>query len=354
VCGPFAQDVEHCVDPPRFVHVAQGYTLRRKTRRRSSRLAFEVRTRRSGSVAGRIVSNSQMQTTNRSTTHFFTVDVEEYFQVKALESVVSRDQWLTRPSRVARSVDALLTTLDNHGVRGTFFVLGWVARQRPQVVRSIVDAGHEIASHGYSHERVTALTPDAFREDVRSSKQVLEDVSGTEVLGYRAPSFSIIPGYEWAFDTLIEEGFRYDSSLFPIRRRGYGYPSAPRVPHLIHRQAGVLAEFPLATTRFLNVPVPAAGGGYLRQFPLGVIRRAFREATQRGESATFYIHPWEIDPDQPRLPVSQLNRIRHYRGLDSTLDRIERLLEEFRFDTIASHLARLAPDGAPTLTVGAA
>lgn len=295
-----------------------------------------------------------MQTTNRSTTHFFTVDVEEYFQVKALESVVARDEWLTRPSRVARSVDALLTTLDLHDARATFFVLGWVARHRPHVVRAIVDAGHEIASHGFSHERVTALTPDAFREDVRSSKRVLEDICGTGVLGFRAPSFSIIPGYEWAFDVLIEEGYRYDSSLFPIRRRGYGYPSASRLPHLIHRKCGELAEFPLATTRFLNVSVPAAGGGYLRQFPFGVIRRAFREASHRGESATFYIHPWEIDPDQPRLPVSRLNRIRHYRGLSSALGRIESLLAEFRFDAIASHLSRLAPDGASKLTAGAA
>jgi polysaccharide deacetylase family protein (PEP-CTERM system associated) len=295
-----------------------------------------------------------MHTRNRPTTHFFTVDVEEYFQVKALESIVSRDEWLTRPSRVARSVDALLATLDRHGARGTFFTLGWVARHRPQVVRSIVDAGHEIASHGFFHERVTALRPETFREDIRSSKRALEDVCGTEVLGYRAPSFSIVPGYEWAFDALIEEGYRYDSSLFPIRRRGYGYPSAPRVPHLIHREAGELAEFPLATTRFLNVSVPAAGGGYLRQFPLSVIQRAFREASERRESATFYIHPWEIDPAQPRLAVSHLNRIRHYRGLDSALGRIERLLQEFRFDTISSHLPILAPNGVPTVKAGAA
>jgi polysaccharide deacetylase family protein (PEP-CTERM system associated) len=295
-----------------------------------------------------------MQTMNRPATHFFTVDVEEYFQVKALESVVSRGEWLTRPSRLPRSIDALLATLERHGARGTFFTLGWVARHRPQVVRSIIDAGHEIASHGFFHERVTALTPETFREDVRSSKRVLEDVSGKEVLGYRAPSFSIVPGYEWAFDTLIEEGYQYDSSLFPIRRRGYGYPSAARVPHLIHRQAGELAEFPLATTRFLNVSVPAAGGGYLRQFPLGVIQRAFREASQRRESATFYIHPWEIDPDQPRLAVSRLNRIRHYRGLDTALGRIERLLEEFRFEAISSHLSSLAPNRIPTVKAGAA
>jgi len=275
------------------------------------------------------------------TSHFFTVDVEEYFQVRALESVVRREDWLSRPSRVAHSIDALLRRLESHGARGTFFVLGWLAQHRPDVVRAIADAGHEIGSHGFWHERVTALDRNSFREDVRSSKRALEDLIGAPVVGYRAPNFSIVPGCEWAFDVLLEEGYRYDSSLFPIRRRGYGYPGACRVPHLIQRKAGALAEFPLATTRILAYQVPAAGGGYLRQFPYAVIRRAFREATDRCEPATFYIHPWEIDPGQPRLPVSSLNRIRHYRGLDGALARIERLLEEFRFGTIAAFLPQL-------------
>jgi len=282
------------------------------------------------------------------TSHFFTVDVEEYFQVKALESVVRRDEWLSHPSRVAHSIDALLGSLERHGARGTFFVLGWLAKHRPEVVLAIADAGHEIASHGFWHERVTALDRDAFRDDIRSSKQSLENLIGAAVVGYRAPNFSIIPGCEWAFDVLIEEGYRYDSSLFPIRRRGYGYPAAQRVPHFIQRQHGRLAEFPLATTSILAYPVPAAGGGYLRQFPYAVIRRAFQQATDRWEPATFYIHPWEIDPGQPRLPVSSLNRIRHYRGLDGTLARVERLLEEFSFGTIASYLPQLEAS-APTL-----
>src|ERR1700730_11172458 len=210
------------------------------------------------------------------TSHFFTVDVEEYFQVKALESVVRRVDWLSRPTRIAGSIDALLGILDRHSVRGTFFVLGWLAEHRPEVVVAIAAAGNEVSSHGFWHERVTGLNRDSFREDVRSSKHALEDLVGNEVLGYRAPNFSIVPGREWAFDVLIEEGYHYDSSLFPIRRRGYGYPSAQRGPHVIARSSGRLAEFPLATTSIFNYPIPAAGGGYLRHFPLAVIRRAFR------------------------------------------------------------------------------
>lgn len=292
-----------------------------------------------------------MQVAQRNTTHFFTVDVEEHFQVRALESIVSRDEWLLHPSRVTRSVNKLLETLARHDARGTFFVLGWLAKHRPQVVRNIADAGHEIASHGFGHERVTTLNRASFRADVRSSKRALEDVCGKQVLGYRAPNFSIIPGYEWAFDVLIEEGYRYDSSLFPIRRPGYGYPGSPRRVHTIRRPSGFLAEFPLATTNILGWSMPAAGGGYLRQLPLGIIRRAFREATERGEPATFYIHPWEIDAAQPRLPVSPLTRVRHYRGLYRALSRIEKLMDEFRFGAIEDYLPVIERTGAK---VGAA
>jgi polysaccharide deacetylase family protein (PEP-CTERM system associated) len=287
-------------------------------------------------------------------THFFTVDVEEYFQVQALESVVPRDSWIARGSRVGKSVDDLLELLARHHVRGTFFTLGWLAKHRPSVVRAIADAGHEIASHGLSHQRVTSHTRSTFREDLLASRKLLEDVAGVEVLGYRAPSFSIVPGFEWAFDELIAAGYAYDSSLFPVRRRGYGYPDAIRVPHVIERAGGRISEFPLATTSFFGYPVPAAGGGYLRQFPLGILRRAFREATERRIPATFYIHPWEIDPGQPRLPVSPLTAVRHYRGLGTALARIDRIVSEFRFGAIADQLPRLtsaAPFApAPALT----
>ena len=291
---------------------------------------------------------------SNKTSHFFTVDVEEYFHAKALESVVGRYEWLSCPTRVAGSIDALLEVLDRHAVKGTFFVLGWLAEHRPEVALAIAAAGHEVASHGFAHECVTALDENAFRDDVRSAKHMLEDLIGKEVAGYRAPNFSIVPGREWAFDVLIDEGYRYDSSLFPIRRRGYGYPDTQRGPHFIQRPSGRLAEFPLATTSIFNYPVPAAGGGYLRHFPLGVIRRAFREASERREATTFYVHPWEVDDGQPRLPVSALNRVRHYRHLDETLGRIDRLLAEFSFGTIIDYLPTLEGSASVLTPAGAA
>jgi polysaccharide deacetylase family protein (PEP-CTERM system associated) len=270
--------------------------------------------------------------------HFFTVDVEEHFQVSAFDSIISRSDWATLPGRLDRTVPVLLENLERFGARGTFFCLGWVAQHRPDVVRRIAAAGHEVASHGFWHHRVHTLSPDAFRDDIRSSKRALEDLVGQPVRGYRAPSFSIVRGTEWAFDVLLEEGFAYDSSVFPIQRHGYGYAGASTEPHVIERPAGRLAEFPLATASVLGLNVPAAGGGYLRQFPFWVVRRAFRQALARGVPATFYIHPWEIDPEQPRFPVGLLTRVRHYRGLADTLARIRRLLQGFRFTSIASYL----------------
>ena len=273
--------------------------------------------------------------------HFFTVDVEEHFQVNAFDAIVSRDEWPSIPTRLDRSVPILLDALERYGARGTFFVLGWVARHRPAVVREIVRAGHEIASHGYGHGRVCRMSAADFRADVRDSKRALEDITGSAVRGYRAPSFSIVPGTEWAFDVLIEEGFRYDSSLFPVRRRGYGYPGTRPEPHVIQRSAGELIEFPLATTMVGGARVPAAGGGYLRQFPFWLSRRAFLQAGARSIPTSLYVHPWEVDPGQPRLRVGTVTRVRHYRGLSRMLGRIERLLREFQFTSYASVLDAL-------------
>ena len=277
--------------------------------------------------------------------HIFTVDVEEYFHVGAFEKVVSRKDWGSYPSRVDASIDLLLDLLARHGATGTFFTLGWIADHHPRVVRRIAQAGHEIASHGYWHRRVDTLAPEEFRQDVRASRAVLEDVCGARVSGFRAPNFSIRPGCEWAFDVLLEEGFRYDSSLFPIRRPGYGYRAAPVVPHVVHRASGSLCELPLATTSWYGARIPAAGGAYLRHFPFGVIRRCLREHTDSGIPATFYLHPWELDPEQPRLPVGWLTRARHYGGLSRVRPRLEQLLAEFRFTsaTRCLKLQNLAP-----------
>lgn len=272
-----------------------------------------------------------------ATPHFFTVDVEDYFQVSTFERLIPREQWDSLPSRVEANVERLLELLARHGASGTFFTLGWVAQKFPSLVRRIAEAGHEVASHSFWHRKVSTLTPDQFRADIRECKQVLEDAARQEVLGFRAPSFSIRPGGEWAFDVLLEEGHRYDSSLFPIHRPDYGYPSAPTRPHLIERGAGVLLELPLATTKVGPLQIPAAGGGYLRHFPLALERRALREHSARGEPAMFYIHPWEIDPGQPRIDSSWLMRVRHYRGLGATFGKLEQLLSEFPFTSVARY-----------------
>jgi polysaccharide deacetylase family protein (PEP-CTERM system associated) len=279
---------------------------------------------------------------NQPIEHLFTVDVEDYFQVNAFEASVPRTSWDSYSTRVEANVDVLLQLLDQRGAKGTFFTLGWIAGKHPEMVRRIAQGGHEIASHGWWHRKVTGMSPAEFREDVRSSKAILEDLSGERVLGYRAPSFSIVPGKEWAFDVLLEEGYAYDSSLFPIRRPDYGYPSCPGEAHFISRPAGTLLELPLATWTVAGVRVPAAGGGYFRQFPFALFRQAFRGLSARGESGMFYIHPWEVDPHQPRLPVSWLARLRHYRGLALTLPRLERLLEDFRFTSVIRRFDALA------------
>jgi polysaccharide deacetylase family protein (PEP-CTERM system associated) len=272
--------------------------------------------------------------------HFFTVDVEEHFQVSAFEGAVRREDWPRLETRVGRNVDVLLEILARHGVTGTFFTLGWVAEHRPEVVRAIAEAGHEVASHGYGHQRVTQLTPEQFREDVRRAKRLLEDVTGAEVIGYRAPSFSIVPGGEWAFDVLLEEGYRYDSSLFPVRRsQKYGYPGAPTAPHWIERPSGRLLELPMTVLRRLGQNIPAAGGGYFRIFPYAVTGAAFRDQDSRGVPGTFYLHPWEVDPEQPRIRGPLTSRLRHYTGLDRTVPRLERLLRSHAFTTAASGLA---------------
>jgi polysaccharide deacetylase family protein (PEP-CTERM system associated) len=281
------------------------------------------------------------------TPHYFTVDVEEHFQVSAFEDRVARDTWATHPSRVLANVQRLLELLDGHAARGTFFVLGMVAQRTPEVVKAIQRAGHEVASHGWDHRRVTDQSPAQFRESIRRAKQLLEELTGAPVLGFRAPSFSIVAGREWALDLLIEEGYRYDSSLFPVRRRGYGYANGVRDIHALARPAGRLLEVPPTTWRVLRMNLPAAGGAYFRIFPYALVRAALRQSEARGVPGVFYLHPWEVDPGQPRLEVSWTARLRHYTGLHRTIPRLARLLGEFRFTTIAEGLRQAVALAAP-------
>jgi polysaccharide deacetylase family protein (PEP-CTERM system associated) len=285
---------------------------------------------------------ARQRTTN--VRHHFTIDVEEYFQVSALEPYVARDRWQTLESRVVQGMERLLELLSEHEVQATCFVLGWIAERHPQLIRNLSDCGHEVASHGWDHRRVTQQTSAEFRTSVRRSKDALEDIVGRRVLGFRAPSFSIVEGREWALDILAEEGYRYDSSLFPIRRPGgYGYASAHYDAHWLERPSGLLAEFPPATLGVLGMRVPAAGGAYFRLLPYRLVHAAFDSSTQRGTAATFYIHPWELDPDQPRFPVPLPVRVRHYGGLRRTAPRLRRILSQFCFQTIESTLMDLHP-----------
>jgi polysaccharide deacetylase family protein (PEP-CTERM system associated) len=279
-----------------------------------------------------------------------TIDVEDYFQVSAFDRVVSRDAWESFPGRVVSNTRRLLRIFDDAGVKATFFVLGWVADRYPDLVAEIARGRHELASHGYGHRLVYDQTPDAFREDVRRAKRTIEDVSGQPVRGYRAPSYSITRRSLWALDVLVEEGYAYDASIFPIRHDRYGIPDAPRHAHALTRGAGRLMEAPPSTVRLGAVNLPVAGGGYFRLLPYRWTRWGIGRINRlEGKPAIFYLHPWEMDPDQPRLPAGAFSRLRHYRNLHKTEGRLRRLLGDFRFGPLGLLVAPLpAYGGAPT------
>ena len=276
-----------------------------------------------------------------------TIDVEDYFQVSAFDSVVSRDAWETLPSRVVANTERLLRLFDDAGVKATFFVLGWVADRFPGLVADIARGGHELASHGYGHRLVYDQTPDVFREDVRRAKHVIEDRSGLAVKGYRAPSYSITRRSLWALDVLVEEGYAYDASIFPIRHDRYGIPDAPRHPYTLARSAGRLIEAPPSTVRVGAMNLPVAGGGYFRLLPYWWTSWGIRRINRHeGKPAIFYLHPWEIDPQQPRLEAGALSRFRHYRNLGKTEERLRRLVSEFRFGPLSRLVAATAGNAA--------
>jgi polysaccharide deacetylase family protein (PEP-CTERM system associated) len=268
-----------------------------------------------------------------------TIDVEDYFHVSVFDGVVPRARWDSLESRVAANTDRLLEIFADYEVTATFFVLGWVAERFPQLVQRIAAAGHEVASHGYGHRLIYDQTPRAFREDVRRAKAVLESATGIWVRGYRAPSYSVTPRSLWALDVLIEEGYRYDSSIFPIHHDRYGIPSSSRHPYVLHRTAGALIEAPGSTTTVGSVNLPVGGGGYFRILPYAWTRWGIdRVNRQEGRPIVFYLHPWEIDPHQPRLSAGTLSRFRHYCNLAKTEGRLRRLLSDFKFGPMATVL----------------
>jgi len=271
-----------------------------------------------------------------------TIDVEDYFQVAALAEAVDREDWHSMEYRVEANTHRLLELLERHETRATFFTLGWVAEKSPGLVRDIQKAGHEVASHGYSHQLIYNQTPEVFREETRRSKKILEDITGEPITGYRAASYSITNQSRWALDILAEEGFVWDSSIFPVHHDRYGMPGTPRWPHRLTTDNGnELAEFPLSTLKFPGYTLPIAGGGYFRLFPYWFSRWGLGSINRQSQPFVFYLHPWEVDPGQPRLDVKWFSRFRHYNNLDVCEQRLEQLLGHFRFTAMGDVLRNL-------------
>lgn len=294
-----------------------------------------------------------------SNTNFLSIDVEDYFQVSAFEQVSPPDTWSGRDLRVERNTEKVLELLDEAGATATFFILGWVAERCPELVRRIVGQGHEVASHGYGHQRVYNQTREEFRQDIQRSKIILEDLSGTPVLGYRAPSYSISAKTSWAFDELLNAGYRYDSSIFPIRHDLYGMADWPRFSGWATRadtgdwqpsetqsnDRASLFEIPITTLLLGGKSLPIAGGGYFRLFPYAFTRWGLNRINRQDRQPfVFYLHPWEFDPQQPRMAdIGAKSRFRHYLNLGKTEKRFQRLLQDFSFQPIAAGLPAMAP-----------
>ena len=274
-------------------------------------------------------------------THCISFDVEEHFQVSAFDSPQLRSNWDHCVSRVERNVEKIIQLLSERRTVATFFVLGWVAERHPSLITRLVAAGHEVASHGYAHQMITMQTPAVFREDVRKAKAVLEDLIGRPVVGYRAPSFTITSKTKWALPILVQEGYRYDSSIMPVLHDRYGLPGADPWCHEIATESGVIWEVPPSTSSFLGWRVPVAGGGYFRFFPYAVLKMFLKQIEARDKPLVMYLHPWEFDPAQPRMSGSWLSEFRHYLNLDKTEGRLELLLQDFRFGPIRDLLQEI-------------
>ena len=264
----------------------------------------------------------------------FTVDVEDYFHVSAFASVIKPDDWDQYDCRVEHSTRRILEIAAKHSTLGTFFILGWVAERYPHLVTEIRSAGHEIGCHSQWHRLVYELGPERFRADLIQSRDVLQNILGTPVRLYRAPSFSITLRSLWALDILVEEGFETDSSIYPTRHDRYGIPGSPKSPHIIQTSSGAIREFPGMTARVAGMTVPVGGGGYLRLTPWRLTARLLRKIRSAGRPLNVYLHPWEVDVDQPRIAASLKSRFRHYQNLSTTASKLARMLSQFRFTTM--------------------
>lgn len=283
--------------------------------------------------------------------NILSVDVEDYFQVEAFAGIVERSSWSTYPSRVEANTRRLLDLFDEENVKGTFFTLGWVADRYPGLVREIAGRGHELACHSYWHRLIYKLTPEEFRADTREAKDKIEQAAGAPIFGYRAPSYSVTRSSLWALDVLAEAGFTYDSSIFPIRHDTYGIPGAPRYPFRLDTKSGPLDEFPISTFRLGAGPnLPVGGGGYLRIFPFAYTRFGFSGVRRENLPLISYIHPWEVDPEQPRLAGGLKSKWRHYTNLAKTYSRLKTLLRMARFTSFRDSglLETAALDHLPT------
>ena len=267
-----------------------------------------------------------------------TIDVEDYYHVEAFQAVIQRKDWDSYEPRIYNNTLKILEVLARHGIEATFFILGWVAEHTPSVVKEIQAAGHEIASHGYAHKIIYQQTPDEFAHDVQRSLEIIEDITGAKVLGYRAPCFSVTKRSIWAIEILQSFGLAYDSSVFPILHDIYGIPDAPRHPYQI---AAGFWEFPMTTVQVMGKNIPIGGGGYLRLFPYWLTRWGIDRANSAGESAVVYLHPWEVDPGHPKIKTSSLNYFRHYINLEKTESRLDALCEDFKFTSLRGLLSDL-------------
>lgn len=271
-----------------------------------------------------------------------TVDVEDYFHVSAFAKSINHADWDKHPFRVEQNTHRLLDLFDDAEVKATFFVLGWVADKSRSLVREIADRGHEVACHGFSHQLIYNQTPEVFREETVRSKTLLEDIAQKPVQGYRAASYSITKNSLWALDILAEAGFVYDSSIFPVRHDRYGIPDAKELPHKLTTPKGhELVEFPLSTAKIFSYKLPVAGGGYFRLYPYALTRAGLRQINRRQQPFIFYLHPWEIDPAQPKVEAGWFSRFRHYNNLDKCEHRLKNLMSDFEFVTCLDVLKNL-------------